>query len=45
MISDKELVTIKGGFSKLAVGGIVIGIVSFVIGLFDGYFRPLKCNG
>ena len=23
MISDKELVTIKGGFSKLAVGGIV----------------------
>jgi hypothetical protein len=42
LLKDKELDNIHGGgfgfFAALA------GIVTFVIGVIDGYVRPLKCN-
>ena len=43
-LSDKELMNIEGGAIR---AGLVIGIaagVTFLIGLIDGIFRPLKCN-
>lgn len=43
-LSDNELMNIEGGAIK---AGLVIGIaagVTFLIGLIDGIFRPLKCN-
>ena len=43
IINDIELNQIYGG-SKVVVSGIIIGIISFIIGLIDGYMRPLSCN-
>ena len=43
-LNDKELMTVEGGAIKIgAIVGIAAGI-TFVIGLIDGLFRPLKCN-
>ena len=44
MISDEELYSIKGGFSKPLIVGIVGSAITFIIGVIDGYIRPLKCN-
>lgn len=43
-LNDNELMNIEGGAIKV---GLVIGIgagITFLIGLIDGIFRPLKCN-
>lgn len=43
-LESKEMKAIKGG--GLSIGGIAaitMGIV-FIIGVIDGYVRPLKCN-
>lgn len=42
-LNDKELMAINGGFS---IGlGIAIGAgITFLIGVIDGFVRPLKCN-
>lgn len=43
-LNDLELKSINGGFSL--VGGLtIVGCVIFLVGVFDGYTRPLKCNG
>lgn len=44
MISNQELKRIKGGGFSIGVGFIIGGIVTFLIGLFDGYVRPLACR-
>lgn len=42
-LKDDELMQINGGLSIL--GGLAItGVVIFLIGVADGYTRPLKCN-
>ena len=43
MIEKEELLTIYGG-SKIIVGGIIVGVIAFIIGIFDGYYRPLGCD-
>ena len=43
-MTKEELLTIKGGISKTVRGGIVVGIITFLIGVIDGYRRPLACN-
>lgn len=43
MMSNYELLNTKGGIDKLVVGVIVIAVI-FVIGVLDGYSRPLACN-
>lgn len=43
LISDKELKNISGGFS-LGVGLLIGGLISFFIGVVDGYVRPLPCR-
>ena len=43
-LCDKELMKVEGGAVKLGLAlGIAAG-VTFVIGVIDGLFRPLKCN-
>ena len=42
-LSKKELNDINGGgvLSRFLIFG---GIITFIIGVIDGYIRPLKCN-
>lgn len=43
-LTNDELNNISGGFaftSKLLILG---GLITFFIGLIDGYIRPIKCN-
>lgn len=43
-ISKKELQSINGGsisFGAYIIGG---GVITFLIGIVDGFLRPLKCN-
>ena len=43
-INLKDLKEIKGGGISIW-GGIGIGaVVTFLIGVIDGFVRPLKCN-
>lgn len=48
VIKNNELCQIYGGKSspsKLASIGIIIGIITtFIIGVIDGFKRPLVCN-
>lgn len=44
MINNTELKEVEGGSSKWIIAGVAGGIISFVIGIVDGYLRPLKCN-
>ena len=44
MLSDEELYSIKGGASKSLMLGVFGVLVTFIIGVYDGYMRPLKCN-
>ncbi len=41
-LSNQKLMNIKGGFFKkfVFIGGGII----FLIGVIDGFVRPLKCN-
>lgn len=44
-LSDIELNEIVGG--TVSRYGLVIafsGLITFIIGMVDGYLRPLKCN-
>ncbi len=42
-LNYQELRDIKGGFAGWIAAGI-IAIAIFVVGVFDGMARPLKCN-
>lgn len=44
MINNNELKQIKGGGISFGAGLFFAGIVTFLIGLVDGYVRPLACN-
>ena len=42
-LDDNELMTVNGGFSFGL--GLAIGAgITFLIGVIDGFVRPLKCN-
>ena len=43
-MNNEELIKIEGGVSKGIVLGAAGVIISFLIGVFDGYYRPLACN-
>jgi len=42
-LTNEQLHAIHGGIGFWAVAGIISGI-TFIIGLLDGFVRPLKCN-
>ena len=44
MINKEELLMIKGGKISGTTGVIISAIVSFLIGVVDGYMRPLGCH-
>lgn len=43
-LEDEELMTLTGGAAKYALWTIIGGVITFVIGIIDGYLRPLTCN-
>ena len=43
ILSNKELSEIQGGFKWITAGALGTA-VSFLIGLIDGYIRPLSCE-
>ena len=43
MLSETELKEIHGGTSTGLILGIVGYAITFIIGIFDGYYRPLGC--
>ncbi len=44
VLKEKELMEISGGFFSAAKVLGIIGAVTFVIGVIDGFVRPLRCN-
>ncbi len=44
VLENKELMSISGGGFKYGIAAIVGGIITFLIGVVDGYLRPLSCN-
>ena len=44
IVSDEELSKIEGGALTLGAILAIGGIATFLIGVVDGYVRPLKCN-
>lgn len=42
-LSNNELIQIKGGF-KWKIGMALAAGISFIIGVIDGYIRPLPCK-
>ena len=43
-INNKELMSIDGGGFNLGIATGIVGCVAFLIGVFDGIVRPLKCH-
>lgn len=47
-LEKETLIEVEGGKSKITyitlLGFIVGGIVTTIIGIIDGYLRPLPCN-
>lgn len=41
-ISNKELKNVKGGGAGTIL--LIIAGIVFIIGVIDGYVRPLRCN-
>ena len=42
-LSTQELKQVKGGFGGWLLAGIIAATI-FVVGIFDGITRPLKCR-
>ena len=44
MLKKDELKEISGGGFSISLGVILGGVLTFFIGVFDGYTRPLACH-
>lgn len=46
VLNKDKLLTVYGGSSvkKVGIGIIIAALGSFIIGVIDGFLRPLKCN-
>lgn len=44
MMTEQELKTINGGGINIGFGILLGGLATFIIGLVDGYIRPLACH-
>ncbi len=42
-LNNNELHDIVGG-NKVAAGLLIAAGITFIIGVIDGYIRPLRCN-
>lgn len=43
-LNQEELKQVEAGGFSFGIGLIIGGIATFLIGLFDGYVRPLACR-
>lgn len=43
-LKDKELMNIEGGGFNAGVAALIAAGISFMVGIFDGIVRPLKCR-
>ena len=43
-LKNEELITINGGAVKVGVIIAIISTLISIVGIIDGFFRPLKCN-
>ena len=43
-IEKQELIKVNGGGMSVSLGLIIGAGVVFIIGLIDGFVRPLSCN-
>lgn len=44
MLNNEELLNIYGGAISIGIVSIVIAGIVFLVGVIDGYMRPLKCR-
>lgn len=46
VLNDEKLLMITGGGTakNVGIGVIIAALGSFIVGLIDGFLRPLKCN-
>ena len=42
-LTEQELMVVEGGGIKVSVLAAIAGFGVFIIGVFDGLIRPLKC--
>lgn len=42
-LTNKEMLEVTGGI-KAYVGAIIAGVVTFILGIIDGYSNPKSCN-
>ncbi len=43
-LKKEEMIEVNGGANPVIISAIVAGVVTFVIGLLEGYSNPKKCN-
>ncbi len=43
-LTKEELNNISGGMAIRAKVYLIGGVITFVIGILDGFLRPLRCN-
>ena len=46
VLNDEKLMMISGGRTtkNIGIGVLIAALGSFIVGLIDGFLRPLKCN-
>lgn len=46
VLNDNETLMITGGAAgkSIGIGIILTALGSFIVGIIDGFLRPLKCN-
>ena len=43
-LTNKELLDVSGGAAKFGIAAAIVGTISFLIGVIDGFLRPFKCR-
>ena len=43
-LNNSQLLSIKGGGIAWTTWGLIGGGIIFIIGVIDGFVRPLRCN-
>ena len=43
-LSRDELHSVVGGGNGVTIGFLIAAGITFIIGVIDGYVRPLRCN-
>jgi len=43
-LKKDDLLKTNGGGLSLGMGCFLVGLGVFIVGIFDGFTRPIKCN-